>query len=841
MKHFLFAFCVVLLLPFCLFSQRYEQNLNEGWIFKATHGILTGKANVPGNIFTDLHSNGHILHPLLATNELDLQWVSDESWSYYLTFQPNQEIFNSQRIFLSFESLDTYADIFLNNSLIASSRNMFLPLSIDVKHLIIDGHNELRIDFASPVKKADSLWSIYPVKLPDRSGVMLRKAAYHYGWDWGPKLPGCGIRLPVRLEGKNIAEIENVQFVTKEIRDNTAFVECVMTVFAAQSCLVDVAISFNEQFYPPDMPPLLLDSGRHVFRAEFTVTNAKLWWPNGMGEQNMYPLLCTLNDQNGNLLDSKLTYCGIRTSELITIPDEIGESFYFRINGKPVFMKGANYIPAQFFAEQTTYDELELLVSTAAADNMNMLRVWGGGIYEQQAFYDLCDMYGIMVWQDFMFACAMYPYDEEFLNSVKMEAVHAVTRLRNHPSIVVWCGNNESDEGWHNWGWQKHFQISTQDSVSIYDGYKALFEEVLPSVVVEAAGNLPYWPSSPSTGWGRKEAYTHGDVHYWGVWWGMRPFETYYSHTGRFVSEFGFQGVPQMKTLRDMGVLGNSVSDPVMQSHQKHPTGFETIAKYMEMYAFVPDNLDDYRYISQYIQYLGIGMAIQSHRSQMPKCMGTLYWQLNDCWPVTSWSSVDYYGRKKALQFRMKDLFQPLSIAMVEDNGILKVWGISDYDDIDSCSLVIETLNFSGKGKQLTKEVSLFGGLSVLLYEMNLDQLKKRKQQQLFVKARLMKNGEHITSSTFYPVRLNQQKLKKANVSIEIIKEGEYFSVKLSSSTVCRFVELSYLGDTNVFSENYFDLFPGETKIVQIRVNNLTDFIGSNISIRTLNDLFAKN
>ncbi len=346
---------------------------------------------------------------------------------------------------------------------------------------------------------------------------------------------------------------------------------------------------------------------------------------------------------------------------LVTKRDSLGSSFYFTKRGNPVFIKGANWIPCESFLPRAKKLQLyEKLIQAAKEANINLLRVWGGGIYEDDDFYDLCDQYDIMVWQDFMFAGALYPGDEHFLKNVEEEIRYQVKRLRQHPCIVIWCGNNEIDEAWHNWGWQQQFNYSAKDSIKLWTDYQKIFHKLIPDILKELDPHRPYWPSSPSLGWGRDQAYKQGDVHYWGVWWGKEPVEKYKDKVGRFNSEYGMQGFPDMKTIRQFAVPADlDTSSAAMKAHQKHPFGYQNIKLYIENKFRTPKTFEDLVYVSQLMQADAIRIAIEAHQANMPITMGTMFWQWNDCWPAVSWSAVDYYGRKKALYYQVKRSYAP--------------------------------------------------------------------------------------------------------------------------------------------------------------------------------------
>ena len=562
----LFAFFFTLL---SITAQAQESNhiLNKGWQFSKQGANKWYPAQVPGTIHTDLFLNKQIPDPYYRDNEKKLKWIDTKNWDYKNSFAANASLLGKKNIELIFDGLDTYTDVYLNGQLILSSDNMFRQWRVDVKN-ILKAKNELLIRFYSAKNKVDSISkSKLPFVLPDNPRVYVRKAQYHFGWDWGPTFITCGIWKNIYLEGFNEAPIE-------------------------------------KPFFNP------------------------------------------------------------RKVELVQEPDSIGRSFYFKIDGKPVYMKGANYIPSEVFLPRLKKEDYRKIILSAKEANMNMLRVWGGGIYEDDAFYDLCDEYGIMVWQDFMFAGGMVPGDEDFFNNVKEEVKYQVKRLRHHPCIVVWCGNNEVDEAWKNWGWQKQFNLHGSDSVKVWNDYKKLFIDSLPVWVDKWDGTRPYISTSPMNGWGRANSFTEGDSHYWGVWWGLQDIDVFETKTGRFVSEYGMEGMPNYSTIKKFtDPKDRFLFSDVLKAHQKHPTGYQNIQSYLERYFLDSTkvkklSLEEYTYLSQCLQYYSLKNIIALHRSKYPVNMGTLLWQLNDCWPVCSWSITDYSRQPKAAWYAVKQAYR---------------------------------------------------------------------------------------------------------------------------------------------------------------------------------------
>ncbi|MFV5686407.1 beta-mannosidase [Flavobacterium sp. GB2R13] len=543
--------------------------LKNGWQFRQEKTVKWNAATVPGEVHTDLLNNKLIPDPFYRDNEKKLQWIEKKKWEYKTSFQVNSATLNKKNAELVFDGLDTYATVYLNKQLILKADNMFRQWRVDVKKIIKSGNNDLVVVFQSAQNVVDSLAKKdLPFVIPDNPRAYVRKAQYHFGWDWGPKFTTCGIWKAVRLE------------------------------------------TYDEK--TPEKPYVL---------------NRKI--------------------------------------ELVQQPDSLGKSFYFKIDGKPVYMKGANYIPSDAFLSRVTKKEYEKVISMAKDANMNMLRVWGGGIYEDDYFYDLCDKYGINVWQDFMFAGTMVPGDKAFFDNVKEEVQYQVKRLRHHPSIVLWCGNNESDEAFKNWGWQKAMNMPKQDSIRLWKDYVRLFQDSIPKWVKEVDNKRPYISSSPLFGWGKKQSITEGDSHYWGTWWGLEDIEVVKNKTGRFVSEYGMQAMPNYSSIEKFtSPEDRYLFSDVLKAHQKAGKGFTKLNSYLNRY-FIDSTkvknmkVADYTYLTQCLQYYSLKNIIGIHRSKAPYNMGTVVWQLNDCWPVASWSVTDYYNRQpKAAWYAMREAYR---------------------------------------------------------------------------------------------------------------------------------------------------------------------------------------
>jgi beta-mannosidase len=444
---------------------------------------------------------------------------------------------------------------------------------------------------------------------------------------------------------------------------------------------------------------------------------------------------------------------------------------------------------------------------------MNMLRVWGGGVYADDEFYNACDANGILVWQDFMFACAMYPGDEKFIKNIKQEVIDNVNRLQNHPSIALWCGNNENDEGWHNWGWQKQFNYSKADSTQIWNDYKKVFQELIPQTldsILSKEKNL-YWPSSPSIGWGRKESLTQGDSHYWGVWWGKEPFEMYKKKVGRFMSEYGFQGMPNLETLQKVIAKEDfNFTSEAFKNHQKHPTGFETITEYMTRDFPVPTSMEKYNYVSQLLQAHGMKTAIEAHRLAKPYCMGSLYWQLNDCWPVTSWSTLDYYGNWKAAHYQVKESFAPIYLAVTENENGYSIIGSNDNLDVKEGIVTAKLLDFSGKELwTASKECTLSDEINTTCMQISNADLPKFVKEKTVLQIEFTSNQKKTVAHHYF-VKPKELQLEQPTIEVKIVGET---LIELKTNTLAKNVYLQ--AKDTFFEENYFDLLPGIPKIIK--------------------------
>jgi beta-mannosidase len=823
-------YCLISLITLasCQKEKLNIKNLGIDWQFKQDTSQTWLPAKVPGCIHTDLLLNDQIPDPFFGENEQQLQWIGESDWVYKTNFNVG-EILENKHIELVFDGLDTYAGVYLNDSLILTADNMFRQWHIEVKTLLRKGDNNLEVHFEAPEKIEQQKASQLPYQLPDPRGFT-RKAPYQYGWDWGPKFVTSGIWQPVYLRGWDEIRIADLHVFTHEIHEKEAVLRIEMEIESDRDQEVKIEFKVDNNTISEKIN---LKKRQNIYKTEIIIENPNLWWPIGMGKQPLYDLTLEVTADKSKV--TKNCRFGIRKIELVQEKDSIGESFYFNINGVPFFAKGANYIPQDNFPTRVPDEKYHQTIQNALDANMNMLRVWGGGIYEKEIFYDLCDENGILVWQDFMFACNMYPGDSAFLENAKQEAVYQVKRLRNHPSLAIWCGNNEVDEGWHNWGWQKTLNYSKQDSAEIWHNYLKVFEDILPKTVQSLTPYLSYTPSSPKIGWGHEEALHEGDMHYWGVWWGGEPFEIYEEKVGRFMSEYGFQGFPDLRTL-DSCLLpqDKNLKSPALLNHQKHPRGMELIQTYMERDYHVPDNFEDYAFMSQLVQAYGIKKAIEAHRRAMPQCMGTLYWQLNDCWPVISWSSLDYHNQWKALHYFVREVYKDYLISFEETNDEVSVFVVSDRPQDLQGVLDVKIIDFDGRIKwQNQNEINIEKTASSIYEKIKIKGISKKDH----LMAASLKHGDSIIAQNlFYFLPTKLLDLHSINISKDIVPTSSGFQINLLSNKLAKNVFL-FIDEDGFFSDNYFDLLPGEEKSIVFKTQNQVIDFSKKLKIKTLNDL----
>lgn len=802
-------------------------DLNGRWEFRRVGDSTWYEATVPGTVHTDLYKNVLIEDPFYRSNEKKQQWIDQEDWEYIKVFTPDKSLFSNNHLKLVFDGIDTFGEVFLNGQKIISADNMFRRWTVDISSLIRKGEpNELRVIFHSPIHSLQKIYLQQAYHLPavndqaeEKLSVYGRKAPYHFGWDWGPRFVTSGLWKSVSLESWNQLKLADVYYQQIDVDSAHALIEVKTTVISDAKTNARLTVLNKNGNQTLLSESIVLQKGRNTFSHQINIANPALWWPNGLGDPNLYLFEAEVNTKKES--STLVKKVGLRKVELVREADSLGESFFFRVNGIPVFAKGANYIPQDIFLNHVMSTEYDHLIKSAKDANMNMLRVWGGGIYELDYFYDLCDANGIMLWQDFMFACSMYPGDSSFLNNFRQEAMDNISRLRNHASIVLWCGNNEIQDAWFGWGWQNRY--SEEQKKEITDNYTKLFHELIPSILKDLDPLRPYWPSSPVSGtnYGQISNTTSGDFHYWGVWHSRLPFESYAEVIPRFSSEYGFQSFPSLKTIESYTLPADRFIDSeVMRDHQRHPIGNQLILDYMERYYPVPEDFAGFVYMSQVMQGEGIRFGIEALRRSMPRCMGSLYWQLNDCWPVASWSGMDYFGRWKSLHYQAKEAYAPCLLSFSESDDSLSIFLISDKPENHKGLLKVLLEDFDGKVLFETDNQVSIQGLSsqkVLTLDKKAITGLAGNQTSVFMKASFTSEEIGTLTNLHYFKRSNQLDLPKVRINFTIDKQADRDYLIISSDKLARQVFVDYRGEAEVrFEPNFFDLMPGEVKCLKI-------------------------
>ena len=808
----------------CSSEKEIRTEVSSGWQFRQKDSGDWLPATVPGTVHTDLLANGRIEDPFYRMNELGLQWIDKKDWEYRTEFSVDDELIGKKNQYLVFQGLDTYADVYLNGECIGSVDNMFRTWKFDVSGKLKVGDNELRVVLASPTARGLEEMKRYGLRLPadndqserggmgqDRVSVYTRKAPYHYGWDWGPRLVTSGIWRPVIIEAWSGMKVEDVYIKQTEVTRELATLSADIRVKADVGQEVEIEITSDGKVLASGKKSL--ERGENNVSVPFEVESPRLWWSNGLGEQNLYSFKVRVTGVEGVIAEKEVT-TGLRSLKLVRKKDQGGESFGFELNGVPVFAKGANIIPNDVFLPRANREVYEKMVFDAANANMNMLRVWGGGIYEDNVFFELCDKYGIMVWHDFMFACAMYPGNKEFLDNVREEAIDNVVRMRNHPCIALWCGNNENALAWRHgspggWGWKQQFTKEQQDTV--FKAYYDVFHDLLPRVVSEYMPGCDYWPSSPMAGpeptQHGLDGTTSGDQHYWGVWHGFRPLESYDEVTTRFCSEYGFQSFPEMSTIRTYALPEDyDINSEVMKSHQRSYIGNGRISDYMKMYYRVPTDFEQFIYMTHVLQGLSTKMAIEAHRRNRPYCMGSLVWQLNDCWPVASWSTTDYYHKWKAAHYVMRDCFKEIIVAPKWQNDSMLVYVVSDRLQPVEAELSVDVMDFSGKIIYSEKSnVEIPANTSTVLTGMKRSfLLRGASGKDVFAVVRLTAGGKNVDEKNVYFEYHKDLNLpQEPELSILAREEGKQKYILVTADKLACNVLLVLPDSTVFFSDNY--------------------------------------
>lgn len=818
----------------------------DNWQFRrARNWDAWLNATVPGCVHTDLLAAGLIDDPFVGLRELDVLWIDSADWEYRRTFDVAANVLKHTSQQLVFEGLDTIAEVLLNGQSLGRADNMFRRWTFDATGLLKPAGNELLVRFTGPVAEGQRLsrkhgelpggvysWGTGRQRLTGRNYV--RKAQYQFGWDWGPSLATCGIWREVALVAGSGPRIEHVCQRQKHAGGAvTVTVDVHLTSPARGKAVVRAKLGGVEQSVP-----VLVARGETKATLHLRIERPKLWWPAGEGKQHLYDLKVELTDEAGNVTDAARRKVGLRKVELVRKKDKIGESFLLKVNGRKIYCKGANWIPADIFPTRVDRGQYEYLLTQAVGANMNMLRIWGGGIYEHDDFYDLCDRLGLMVWHDHMFACASYPADKAFLDNVSREVRHQVRRLSCHPSIVLWCGNNENEQAHADWyARNKNIESLRRDYLKLTRAEEKVTRAEAP--------DLPWWPSSASSGGNLQDPNStdRGDCHFWEVWHKRAPFSRYLEIKPRFQSEFGFQSFPDAATLRP--VIDRTqwdLSSPQMEHHQRSGVGNSVICETLTRSFRMPPKLEDFFYVSQLVQAMAIQMGVQHWRRIKPICWGTIYWQINDCWPVASWSSIDSAGRLKALHHFARRFFDPLLVSAIETGGKIDLYVTSDLQKKVAGRWTVEAWNFDGR-----LEETLDGKFSVAANSSKrvagwaasrfADGFDRRNQ--VFLRLTAETGGREVENFLLLgePKRAD---LAPPNITVNVRKAGDALEVKLTSDAVALFVECRTGDVQGDWSVNFVHLLPGRPRKLTFRPRGRTSAaaLQKALKIRSLRDTY---
>ena len=797
--------------------------LNQ-WQFAQAGDTIWRKATVPGTIHQDLIDQKELPNPFYGMNEQAVQWVENKDWTYRTRFTVTARQLQRNTL-LEFDGLDTYADVYLNGALLLKADNMFVGYKIPVTNLR-EGENNLYVRFRSPITETIPQWDSDGFNYPadndhadKRLSVYTRKAPYSYGWDWGIRLATCGIWRPARLVFYDAARIDDYYVHQEAVSEKEAVVDNRIEIYHAQakpvSATLLISCRYKGNLVKEERKEISLRPGMNQVSVKQTIEKPHLWWPNGWGEAALYTYSASLQIEGAEVA-SQTRQVGLRNLRVVMEDDQDGKCFYFEVNGYPMFAKGANYIPDDALLPNIGTERYKRIFEDVKAAHMNMLRVWGGGIYEDDRFYEEADRNGILVWQDFLFACTTYPHDSTFLKRVTQEAEYNIKRLRGHASLAMWCGNNEIYEGMRYWGWQKKYTPAVY--AEMQKGYDVLFRQLLPAVVKKLDPDRFYMHSSPyEANWGRPESWRTADSHNWGIWYGRKPFESLDTEIPRFMSEYGFQAFPEMKTIRTFAEAEDfQLESPVMNAHQKATIGNALIKQTMALYQKVPARFEDLVYAGLVLQGHGIRHGIEAHRRNRPYCMGSLVWQLNDSWPVVSWSGIDYYGNWKAMHYQMQRAFAPLAINAYREGDTLYYYLFSDLLQDASVKLELELMDFDGKVHS-RQEINCHvpANTSRQVYKQTVAEALQGKDasaSMIRITARNAKR-ETVAESIYYFAYPKDQKLPAARISIRSkwLKSGQ-LELTLKTDRLARdvFVEIPLQGVR--FSDNFFDLLPGQSK-----------------------------
>ena len=817
----------------------FKLDLNGEWQFKKVSEAEWLKGSVPGSVFNDLLKTGRIEDPFYRDNEDFAKEIASHDYEYTRSFYIDNKMLEHDRIALLCKGLDTLAAVSVNGRLLAETDNMHRTYEFDIKELLHEGSNSIRIELRSPVvfigmKHAENpIWGANDAM---KGFSHIRKAHSMFGWDWGPQIPDLGIWRDISVTGFGEDRLEDVYVTQKHENDRVGLDIRVQLGRKSERTLTVKARVTAPNGSTVEKTISIVESIEHVI---LQVEKPELWWPNGFGSQPLYVVEVDLLE-NGILLDKNEMKTGLRTIEIKREKDKWGNSFEFAVNGVSIFMMGADYIPEDNLLARCSCERTEKLIKSCIDANFNCIRIWGGGCYPEDYFYDLCDTYGLIVWQDFMFACATYDLTAEFEQSIAREATDNVKRLRHHASLGIWCGNNEMETAWANWSFPKTDKLRAD--------YTRMFEVLLPSIVEENDPNTFYWPSSPSSGGGFVEPNSEnmGDVHYWDVWHGLKPFSDYRKFYFRFVSEFGFQSFPSMKTVETFSLPEDrNIFSYVMEKHQKNGSANGKILYYLSENFKYPRDFESLIYTSQLLQAEAIKFGVEHWRRNRGRCMGAIYWQLNDCWPVASWAGIDYFGRWKALHYFARRFFAPVMLSACDDGAKVSLHLTNETMKPFSGEIRWKLQNNdSGVLEEGRVPVQSDALSSASFCDLDFEKLlvDKAMQRRTYLEYRLYSGNQFISGDTVLFVKAKHFEFLDPHIAVRVEDAGEELRVEVFAQAYAKYVGLDLTNEDCIFSDNYFDMAAGAKKLVTVKKSSLSkpmtieEFIDG-INVKSIYDL----
>ncbi len=812
----------------------YKLDLNGKWDLSKAGDSEKCKVDIPGSVISGLLSNALIKDPYKGLNEYETLEILKNDFTFERSFDFEKQ--SGLDYELVFEGLDTLAKVYLNEKEILTADNMHITYTCNVTKLLKNGSNTLRVSFSSAVKYIES---VTPGKDKEihytPTGAMtgnqyIRKAHSMFGWDWGIKLPDMGIFRDVYIRGFKEVLLEEIKVAQTHNADRSVTLDITGIIHSKAGHELKVGAHEKENYSIIEKGYYaLFEKGNYklsvdvinpdgsVFIQGFdangpiNILNPLLWWPNGLGNQFLYTVKVRLT-KNGECLNEITKRIGLRTFTISTEPDEYGSEFAYTVNGQRFFAMGADYIPEDAIYSRITKERIKYLIDASVAANFNTLRIWGGGYYPSDYFYDYCDEKGLVIWQDFMFACNVYELTKDFEKSIETEAVQNVRRLRDHASLGLWCGNNECESAWDHWpGFMDHSKALKKD-------YLKMFEEILPNVVKKEDGEHFYHPSSPSSGgaFTEPDAEGKGDCHYWAVWHGMKPFSDYEKHYFRFCSEFGFESFPELSTIKTFASPGDfNIFSRVMESHQKNGSANAKILHYTSENFLYPNSFESLVYVSQVLQGIAMKFGVEHFRRNRGRCMGAVYWQLNDNWPVASWSSIDYFGRYKALHYMAKKFFAPVLGSLRREGNLFTPYVSNESLRDTSCTMDFYVKNMDNEPLMHMTQTIMAGRMSVAAgTTIDIKSALNYSKDTLYTEA-VFTFDDGSVSRQVEPLSLYKyMQLKNPEITANFnLADSQTIEATLSSKVFAAFVALNCEEMNIIWDDNFFFLTGDEVKV----------------------------